>query len=637
MPKRSGFQGGGRRSAGRPSRGTWGAAGSSGAGGGTDLGASTPAGYVGELRRSSAASTFGPGAIADLRTREGAPISVVMAVADEWSNLPQHDLLHDPRLEKLLGVNGFRIAPAATNDNEQIEKAVPAVRFPAWLQCPRCHVLRRARDWAPHRDGSAARKCASCSQSAEGGGSVFAVPVRFVMACDAGHIDDFDWVGWVRHADDCREPRTVKLATVGAGLAGLQVECVKCKQTRTLEEAFRSLSTERWNCRGRRPWTGLAAEGCDRPPRLVQRGATNLYFPIARSSLLIPPFDSELEDRLSAYWPLVMTVDSREPFVRSLVDSGVVGVPTQVSVDEFIRAVCVYADLRGEASGDDLRRGEWGKICTELSHGSRDFEVRRERVPERLAGLIDTVVRVPRLRELRALTGFTRIVPPPAEDDGPPARRCDVLRSPQRWLPAVEVRGEGVFLSLDRSALESWELRDDVQGRTRTIDDAWRLEYRQRFETDQSPPRSVTARQLLIHAFAHVVMRQLALECGYSTASLRERLYFGDFGAGVLIYTATSDADGTLGGLERQGRAERIAATVRDAIRAARWCSSDPLCIEGRMVTRGDCSIACCHACLHAPETSCEEFNRFLDRALLVGTPDAPELGFFRALLEDDG
>ncbi|MBX9856484.1 MAG: DUF1998 domain-containing protein [Gemmatimonadaceae bacterium] len=596
----------------------------------------TPAGYVGDLRRSSAASTFGPGAIADLRTQEGAPISVVMAVAEEWSSLTEHDLLHDPRLEKLLGVNGFRLAPVSSNEVAQAALAVPAVRFPAWLQCPRCHVLRPAKDWAPHRDGSAARKCASCSQDDRGNGSVFVVPVRFVMACDAGHLDDFDWAHWVRHDTGCHEPRSTKLIAEGSGLSGLYVQCGRCEKRRSLEEAFRNVLTDGWSCRGRRPWTGLPAEDCDRPARLVQRGASNLYFPITRSSLLIPPFDNELEDRVSSYWPLVTMADPREPFVRNLVDQGMVGVPTDVSVEEFIRAVCEYADLRQGASSDDLRQAEWGKIRTELGRGTRDFEVRVERVPAGLHGLVDMVVRIPRLRELRALTGFTRIVPPPAEGDGPPARRCDVLRSRQKWLPAVEVRGEGIFLSLAPTALERWESREDVQERVQTIDSAWRREYQQRFETSDAPPRRVTARQLLIHAFAHAVMRQLSLECGYSTASLRERLYSGDFGAGVLIYTATSDADGTLGGLERQGRSERIANTVRDAIRAVRWCSSDPLCIEGRMVTPGACSIACCHACLHAPETSCEDYNRFLDRALLVGSPDVPDLGFFRALVEED-
>jgi hypothetical protein len=129
-------------------------------------------------------------------------------------------------------------------------------------------------------------------------------------------------------------------------------------------------------------------------------------------------------------------------------------------------------------------------------------------------------------------------------------------------------------------------------------------------------------------------MRQLSLECGYSTASLRERLYSGPGRSGVLIYTATTDADGTLGGLQRQGEGKRMQATLREAIAAQRWCSSDPLCIRDLMMVSNASNLAACHACLLAPETSCEHFNQFLDRALLVGTPEHPEIGFFADWLE---
>ncbi|BCO29956.1 hypothetical protein TspCOW1_00590 [Thiohalobacter sp. COW1] len=106
--------------------------------------------------------------------------------------------------------------------------------------------------------------------------------------------------------------------------------------------------------------------------------------------------------------------------------------------------------------------------------------------------------------------------------------------------------------------------------------------------------------------------------------------------AALLIYTATTDADGTLGGLQREGMPERIGSTFHAAIRAMEWCSSDPLCIEGAMATAQGLSLAACHACLLAPETSCEEFNSLLDRAMLVGTPDAPEIGFFTSILKGD-
>jgi hypothetical protein len=133
-------------------------------------------------------------------------------------------------------------------------------------------------------------------------------------------------------------------------------------------------------------------------------------------------------------------------------------------------------------------------------------------------------------------------------------------------------------------------------------------------------------------------MRQLALDCGYSSTALRERLYVdnGDTPmAGFLIYTATTDDDGTLGGLQREGTPERMERTIKAAIQAQTWCSSDPLCIEDLLAGQSSMSLAACHACVLSPETSCEDFNKFLDRALLVGSPSNPSLGFFSDLVSE--
>ena len=141
---------------------------------------------------------------------------------------------------------------------------------------------------------------------------------------------------------------------------------------------------------------------------------------------------------------------------------------------------------------------------------------------------------------------------------------------------------------------------------------------------------------MLCHTLAHALMRQLTLECGYSSASLQERIYAAagdDPMAGVLIYTATPDSDGTLGGLQRQGKAERIPGILTRALFAIEWCSSDPLCISDMMGAQATFSHSACHACVLAPETSCEAFNSYLDRGLLTGLPGNPQTGFFDGLM----
>jgi hypothetical protein len=373
----------------------------------------------------------------------------------------------------------------------------------------------------------------------------------------------------------------------------------------------------------------------------VQRGASNLYFPLVRSSLLIPPWDDDIEMRLGDYWADVLDVDEAErpDAVRKLLEKGRIDIPPDWNREEFIDRVVRRASDRLGRDGSNLRQEEWDRFVSpdgsEDTH-SRDFELHRESVGDVIEPLIDRVVRVVRLRELRALKGFTRINPPPSPDDAGSAIVAPLSLQTYRWLPAVEVRGEGLFLSLRLSEVSEWEAQPSVQRRVKKLDEGFRKEFFERYGEEHEPVRVITPRFVLVHTFAHALMRQLAMECGYSTASLRERLYSDEHSCGMLIYTATTDADGTLGGLQRQGESQRIGHLVRDAVSAQRWCSSDPLCIHGSMMASNETNGSACHACVLAPETSCEEFNRFLDRALVIGTPDDPSVGFFSRWLSDE-
>ena len=103
---------------------------------------------------------------------------------------------------------------------------------------------------------------------------------------------------------------------------------------------------------------------------------------------------------------------------------------------------------------------------------------------------------------------------------------------------------------------------------------------------------------------------------------------------GLLIYTATSDSAGSLGGVVAQADPRALEDAVGEAVQTASWCSSDPLCAEADAAGVDSLNLAACHACVLLPEVSCEEMNLFLDRALLVGTTEEPEVGFFRELVE---
>ena len=263
-----------------------------------------------------------------------------------------------------------------------------------------------------------------------------------------------------------------------------------------------------------------------------------------------------------------------------------------------------------------------------------EFEVRPSPPPPELAGWLQMVVRATRLREVRANYGFTRILPP---TPGAAARVAPLSLTRLEWLPAVENRGEGIFLQLNITKVREWEKKLVVQERVADLQSAYVEAWRRR-GFGETPPRTLTPRLLLVHSLSHALIRQLSLSCGYGSASLRERLYVdsGDWEmAGLLVFTSSPDADGTLGGLARQAEAANLVPLFEDCLSAMAWCSSDPLCAEGIHASTEPSNGAACHACMLASETSCEEFNSCLDRATLVGTAGRPELGYFENYLRE--
>jgi hypothetical protein len=163
------------------------------------------------------------------------------------------------------------------------------------------------------------------------------------------------------------------------------------------------------------------------------------------------------------------------------------------------------------------------------------------------------------------------------------------------------------------------------------------MRYEELQKSRRLSDQEISPRFVLLHTFAHLLMNRLTFECGYSSAALRERLYVsadpnGPMG-GVLIYTADGDAEGTMGGLVRMGKRGYIEPVIRRALKDATWCSVDPVCIEiGGMGGQGpdSCNLAACHNCALVPETACENFNRFLDRVVVIGDIERPDIGYFQ-------
>jgi hypothetical protein len=376
----------------------------------------------------------------------------------------------------------------------------------------------------------------------------------------------------------------------------------------------------------------------------LQRGASNLYYPQLISALDIPPWSDGIQKALGQFWDPILQIgggaEERRNFLSTIWN--LLPFPER-SVDEIAQIVENRIQVINQPERENLRWDEYRQLFEAAATNAYDeFDIRAETVPTTLSPYISRLIRVMRLREVRALTGFTRIDTPragqPANPNRPPASIAFLSAGKKNWLPAIEVRGEGIFFELDPEATQRWEGLPQVTDRAAAIAPALVDSMSLTDEDKQGPTEALAARFMLCHTLAHVLMRQLSLQSGYSSASLRERLFIGnnpETMSGVMIYTASPDSDGTLGGLQRQGKAARFEETFIQALESVRWCSSDPLCVEGVTSETEPTNLAACHSCVLTSETSCEEFNRYLDRSVIVGLPGDADLGFFHAFLSD--
>ncbi|MFF9619978.1 DrmB family protein [Streptomyces griseosporeus] len=590
----------------------------------------------GTVRRAQAITTYGVGSLVAV-DHESFIVSGLDEADRSWND-HEAPRIHERRLERLLGVDHFRLPPASDDGSTD---GLRVRRFPLMHSCPECNELQRHREFAPPPGRSV---CGTCE--------VGLVPSRFVVACEAGHLDEFPYWQWVHRSTDrgsgtagnCGGKLRMRTSGRTSSLRSILISCTCGKVPEvSLEGSFRrsALKDLGLTCRGTRPWLGTSvpAQGCGRPLRTLQRGSSSVWQPVLKSALSIPPWSSGRSDPLAGHWEKLRKYDDPvriEAYLDAVFDE-----PWPLSLDEVM--TLLDAEREEEAEGDAapsfdhryraLRNKEYERLRAgnDESEHSRQEEfvcespLGDESVLEPLG--VTGPMLVKKLREVRALKAFTRLVDAESTTD---AKEMPLSEKPLRWLPAMEVRGEGVFLRLDEQRLADWEKAPAVAARTERMRRAHQRVLEQRADDpSRAVPSPATPRMVLLHTLAHVLINEWSLEAGYPAASLRERLYATDDMAGVLVYTATSDSAGSLGGLVAQGEPKLLDQAIRSAVRRAEWCSSDPLCVEAEASGTAGTNLAACHACVMLPETSCEHNNILLDRALLVGTPEDPDVGFF--------
>jgi len=359
-------------------------------------------------------------------------------------------------------------------------------------------------------------------------------------------------------------------------------------------------------------------------------GASNTWFGVTRSALSIPRDTvNDIDRTVNANWDQLSGEDITDIKSLKLILKYAPRPELSAYTPEELWPAIERRKLDiqdTDIDPADLKFPEWEKLSNP-SQAPRDddFQITSMAVPKKYQNFIEKIVAVQRLRETSALIGFARIEAPEVDDKGQidKSKIVSLSTTSPTWVPISDVRGEGIFIQFPENMILNWENQKHEDIRLSSLHNIWKHEW----------PGD---RYILIHSFAHLLINEFAIECGYSAASLRERIYCRtpdhgtDAMAGILIYTAAADSEGTLGGLVAMAAPDRLGNIIEAAIRRAGRCSSDPLCAE-HIASPDDKTFhgAACHSCLFLPETSCEQNNRLLERATIAETLGQENLGYF--------
>jgi hypothetical protein len=595
----------------------------------------------GQIRQSQMITTFGPGAMLDLPNH-----SVLVGGLEYWS--PGGEEIQEPRLasklKTLLNIYDLKLRtpPPDQDDPAAPKTGVSVWQFPEWFITQdvqgggRPNIRSR---FLVHRKALIKGRFVDAEKKRRS-----VVPVRFVRACRAGHISDIDWYFFVHEGrTECKRQLSMEERGTSADLSEVWVSC-ECGAARPMSEA--AAVGALGMCNGARPWLGphahescVESNGKSVPSKLLIRTASNAYFPQLLSVISLPDRDEVVSKAVDRVWPSFLeyvetmgelqTDRSRKPPVKAalegLTDKEVFAEiearrgTSSIEVKSVKHAELETLIASKEEIGFDRPGGDFFARSLPRAVWDRPW-----------MSSIERIVLVHRLREVVALAGFTRFEAAAPDVEGEldmGVRRASVARE-ITWLPAIENRGEGIFVQFKRSDVETWLGKPAVKARAAKALAGFERWAKDHAGTNRKCP---SVAYTMLHSFSHMLITAVALECGYPASAIRERIYaLPSVGYGLLLYTGTSDAEGTLGGLVEVGR--RLHEHVRAALELGELCSNDPVCAEHDPESQHESRNlhgAACHGCLLIAETSCEQHNDFLDRSLVASTVTSTGAEFF--------
>ncbi|MBK8257914.1 MAG: DUF1998 domain-containing protein [Polyangiaceae bacterium] len=595
---------------------------------------------AGQVRRSQVLTSFGPGSMIDLPER-----SVMVCGLDQW--LGNRERVYEERLELWLRETlarpdlVFYGPPIDSGDETGPRSGIEVVLFPLWFlgQIDKTYTAPDGRIYRTRPLIPAVRRTKG-SYLDDDRKVRPVVPVRFVQACERGHISDIDWYSFVRgRSDDNQGDLWLDEGGAGNDFSEIYVRDEKKDNfRRALSEAtFRDKPTLGY-CKGASPWLGpRVREDCDRHNRLLTRSASNAYFSHTVSAISLPDSDKALRDAVDRVWEDYLKYCENEGDLRKERRKEKVA----AALHEFGDAK-VWAEVSRRLAGVDavpkgIRRVEIETLLAQPNaapedNPNGDFYARAHPLgplPAGAVGKVDKLVLVDRLREVKVQMGFSRFEAfnPPVPDEVDLTVDRAPLAEQATWLPAVENRGEGVFYSFSKAAMLKWESAQRNRPRASQLNagfDLWKRDH------PSSKAYFPGLPYILLHSLSHLMITALSLDCGYSASAIRERIYADEAGYGILLYTNTPGAEGSLGGLVEVGR--NVGRLLERAMDLGRLCSNDPVCAQHDPADKNERRYlhgAACHGCLLIAETSCERRNDMLDRALIVPTVATPDAAFF--------
>lgn len=538
------------------------------------------------------------------------------------------------------------------------KEVISATYFPKWMYCNNCEKFNHIKKWWEGWEKTLSKysernirerfippKCYYCYDEAKK--KTFKnnkrrrfyyelEQVRFIMVSPSGEVADLPWDRWPTADKNIKEENsdigTIRIdfenyccenqdlrylkSTKFADLSGIRIECKNCGRKNTLSGLF-----------GLRLSVYGKEEIFSKP---VIRTSNSVYYPILINSIYLPTQREIDNDDQQAIKEWLSEGEDIEFIFKALRKKY-----TREKLEQFIKS-----EVENEFEPEhEYRLKEYNFIVDPENTEFKEINLcfKRQDIGDLLNFGFDNLTIVKRLKITTVQTAFTR-QEPLDKDQFLSGETTEVKVEPKytsKWenqtayLPAVESFGEGIFLSLNPENIDKWiynSFKTVAEFQERIIAIQKNVQASEFITKGRFDDKEYLAKFILIHTLSHLIIKELEFLCGYPAASLNERLFIDKNNMqGILIYTVAG-TEGSYGGLISQGNLKHFKRILQSALFRAKDCSSDPVCyntIDGQGV--GGLNMAACYSCTLLPETTCEEFNCFLDRALLVDN----KFGFF--------